>query len=197
LTNREGDGYSRRELSAGGQAVKKDQGLRAVAWATLLAAAAPVLAFDPALHQPSFEPHAFADYTPLLGIAPRDTIGLSVSGIADIGPQMRGPGPVEAPEDLWQRIRNGFAMPNLDSPLVVERQAWYADRPQQIGIMAEPMIPNASAMPSNKLQAFVEDIRRVPDYRFYMRINSDRLPGFSMDELPPNLNITRHLPQLD
>ncbi len=33
------------------------------------------------------------------------------------------------PDDLWQRMRNGFSMPNLDSPLVADRQAWYLNRP--------------------------------------------------------------------
>jgi len=33
------------------------------------------------------------------------------------------------PDDLWQRLRNGFAMPDLDSPLVADRQAWYLNRP--------------------------------------------------------------------
>lgn len=33
-------------------------------------------------------------------------------------------------DDLWQRMRNGFSMPNLDSPLVAERQAWYLNRPE-------------------------------------------------------------------
>ena len=28
------------------------------------------------------------------------------------------------PDDVWQRIRNGFAMPDLDSPLVAEKVAW-------------------------------------------------------------------------
>lgn len=37
------------------------------------------------------------------------------------------------PDDLWQRIRNGFSMPNLDSPLVAERQAWYLNRPKMLG----------------------------------------------------------------
>lgn len=36
------------------------------------------------------------------------------------------------PDDLWQRVRNGFAMPNLDSPLVVEREAWYLNRPEML-----------------------------------------------------------------
>ncbi|HPB90225.1 MAG TPA: transglycosylase SLT domain-containing protein [Rugosibacter sp.] len=33
------------------------------------------------------------------------------------------------PDNLWQRVRNGFAMPDLDNPLVAERQAWYLNRP--------------------------------------------------------------------
>ncbi|MCK9282775.1 MAG: transglycosylase SLT domain-containing protein [Rhodocyclaceae bacterium] len=32
--------------------------------------------------------------------------------------------------DLWQRMRNGFSMPDLDSPLVADRQAWYLNRPE-------------------------------------------------------------------
>ncbi|OHC66169.1 MAG: hypothetical protein A2040_18155 [Rhodocyclales bacterium GWA2_65_19] len=34
------------------------------------------------------------------------------------------------PDDLWQRMRNGFSMPDLDSPLVADRQAWYLNRPE-------------------------------------------------------------------
>jgi len=30
------------------------------------------------------------------------------------------------PDDLWERIRNGFAVPDLEGPLVLERQRWYA-----------------------------------------------------------------------
>ena len=33
------------------------------------------------------------------------------------------------PDNLWQRIRNGFGMADLDSPLVADRQAWYLNRP--------------------------------------------------------------------
>lgn len=41
------------------------------------------------------------------------------------------------PDDLWDRIRNGFAMPNLSTPLVLDRQIWYASRPTYIQRMAE------------------------------------------------------------
>ena len=35
-------------------------------------------------------------------------------------------------DDLWQRIRDGFAMQNLDTPLVGEKIAWYAARPDYL-----------------------------------------------------------------
>jgi membrane-bound lytic murein transglycosylase D len=40
-------------------------------------------------------------------------------------------------DDLWQRIRNGFSMPNLDSPLVDEKTAYYAARPEYLKRMFE------------------------------------------------------------
>ena len=35
----------------------------------------------------------------------------------------------EQPADLWDRIRNGFSMPDLDNALVQQQQAWFAARP--------------------------------------------------------------------
>jgi len=35
-------------------------------------------------------------------------------------------------EDLWQRIRDGFAMPDLSGPIVDEKTAWYAARPDYL-----------------------------------------------------------------
>ncbi|OGA55288.1 MAG: hypothetical protein A3F77_14955 [Betaproteobacteria bacterium RIFCSPLOWO2_12_FULL_67_28] len=43
----------------------------------------------------------------------------------------------EQRDDLWHRIRDGFAMPNLDSPLVAEKVAWYAARPDSLTRMFE------------------------------------------------------------
>ena len=36
------------------------------------------------------------------------------------------------PDDLWERIRHGFAMPNLDSNAVVDWQGWYLSRPEYL-----------------------------------------------------------------
>ncbi len=44
---------------------------------------------------------------------------------------------LEAPADLWDRIRRGFAMPDLDTPLVREREQFYASRPDYLQRMTE------------------------------------------------------------
>jgi membrane-bound lytic murein transglycosylase D len=36
------------------------------------------------------------------------------------------------PADLWERIRNGFAMPDLEQDLVQNQEQWYASRPDYI-----------------------------------------------------------------
>jgi membrane-bound lytic murein transglycosylase D len=43
----------------------------------------------------------------------------------------------EPPKELWDRIRKGFAMPDLQDPLVTEREQWYASRPDYIQRMTE------------------------------------------------------------
>jgi len=45
--------------------------------------------------------------------------------------------PVEPPADIWVRIRQGFAMPDLESDLVKDREDWYAARPDYIVRMTE------------------------------------------------------------
>ena len=63
---------------------------------------------------------------------------LESSGFDDIR-EVRDPLPIArtidltaSPDDLWERIRNGFGMPNVGSPLVLDRQIWYASRPGAI-----------------------------------------------------------------
>ncbi len=41
------------------------------------------------------------------------------------------------PADLWDRIRRGYAMPNLQSDLVHDREQWYVTRPDYIFRMTE------------------------------------------------------------
>ncbi len=42
-----------------------------------------------------------------------------------------------APTDLWERVRRGYAMPNLQSDLVRDREQYYAARPDYIARMTE------------------------------------------------------------
>ena len=42
-----------------------------------------------------------------------------------------------APGDLWARIRSGFAMRDLDSPLVTRHEKWYANRPDYVARMTD------------------------------------------------------------
>ena len=39
--------------------------------------------------------------------------------------------------DLWERVRRGFAMPDLDSDLVRDHERWYATRPDYVARMTE------------------------------------------------------------
>ncbi len=45
--------------------------------------------------------------------------------------------PLTLPRDLWERIRSGFAMPDLQTDLVDDRVQWYAARPDYIARMTE------------------------------------------------------------
>lgn len=39
--------------------------------------------------------------------------------------------------DLWQRLRNGFTMQELDSPLIAKHEQWYASRPEYVARMMD------------------------------------------------------------
>jgi membrane-bound lytic murein transglycosylase D len=41
------------------------------------------------------------------------------------------------PTDLWQRIRNGFGMRDIASPLVADREAYYLNRPDTLRLMMQ------------------------------------------------------------
>lgn len=41
------------------------------------------------------------------------------------------------PNDLWQRIRGGFRMADLDNPLVRDWETWYSSRPDYVARMVE------------------------------------------------------------
>lgn len=57
-----------------------------------------------------------------------------------------------SPEELFQRIRNGFAMPNLTGDLVLTQQQWYMNRPDYLRRMVDRS--------SRYLHYIVEEIER-------------------------------------
>mgnify|MGYP001627384097 CR=1 FL=1 len=61
---------------------------------------------------------------PLSAIQPSELSSQSVAGL-------------EAPPDLWHRIRRGFKMPNLESDHVRRQEQWYASRPDYIQRMTD------------------------------------------------------------
>lgn len=52
-------------------------------------------------------------------------------------PLLKLPGFSSESTDLWERIRGGFALSDLNSPLVREHEAWYANRPDYVRRMVE------------------------------------------------------------
>ena len=42
-----------------------------------------------------------------------------------------------APESLWKRVRNGFALPEIDSSLVARHEAWFLNHPDYFQRMIE------------------------------------------------------------
>ena len=61
---------------------------------------------------------------PLQGITPSQVGGLRILA-------------TEPPKELWDRIRRGFAMPDLQTDMVTDREQWYAARPDYIQRMTE------------------------------------------------------------
>ncbi len=88
--------------------------------------------------------HRFLRALALIPIFLLTTITLSahaeeatVAQIDDDPPQIATIDLTVPADDLWQRMRNGFSMPNLNSPLVADRQAYYLNRPAMLNLMAE------------------------------------------------------------
>ena len=63
-------------------------------------------------------------FGPLKSITPGQVGGLRIA-------------PTEPPRELWDRIRRGFSMPDLQSELVLDREQWYSSRPDYMLRMTE------------------------------------------------------------
>ncbi|GAB4444374.1 MAG: transglycosylase SLT domain-containing protein [Rhodocyclaceae bacterium] len=60
-----------------------------------------------------------------------------VAEVRDSLPRIATVDLVSEPADIWERLRNGFSMPELDSPLVTQQQAWYLSHPQTLARIIE------------------------------------------------------------
>ena len=102
----------------------------------------------PAVSAPAAQPASTAGAAP--ATAPAFVAAL-VAAPASVVPVPTPPKPQEAKDleplhaidltrpadDLWDRIRNGFAMADLESPLVGVRERWYASQPEYLKRMIE------------------------------------------------------------
>ena len=78
------------------------------------------------------DPAAAADFVNVAGQPPRV---LAASALSAGDPQIEKL--LTRPADLWERLRQGFGMPDLDSKLVAVHEAYYASRPELLrGILA-------------------------------------------------------------
>ena len=82
----------------------------------------PVLSTSPVPAVAAVKPQIPSD--PLKGITPSQISGFKVTS-------------AEPPKELWDRIRRGYAMPDLQDPLVTDREQWYSSRPDYIQRMTE------------------------------------------------------------
>ena len=77
---------------------------------------------------------------------------LGLQSITSRQASAQGVASMEPPKELWDRIRRGFAMPNLENELVTDREQWYASRPEYIQRM--------TARSSKYLFHIVEELER-------------------------------------
>ncbi|MDR7378148.1 membrane-bound lytic murein transglycosylase D [Rhodoferax ferrireducens] len=110
-------------------------GLSALLWLTGCATVGPKT--DASLDAPAARTDTAAKpgatTTPHTAVYPRG----SLQPITAAEASSRGVAQLKPPVDLWERIRRGFAMPNLESDLVSDREQWYATRPDYIQRMTE------------------------------------------------------------
>ena len=73
---------------------------------------------------------AAAPHTPLIPNGPLRPITAAQAASGEVAS-------LSAPADLWDRIRRGIAMPDLQHELVQDREQWYATRPDYMQRMTE------------------------------------------------------------
>jgi len=87
----------------------------------------PGMPGDPVLNSSTATVPAVTPLFPRGPLAPIDRAQAASGAVASL----------QVPADLWDRIRRGFAMPNLEGELVTDREQWYTSRPDYILRMTE------------------------------------------------------------
>ena len=92
-------------------------------------------ATTPAPEPPSAPPPVESTPLPVIEFAPPPPSIVLANpfdgGAADLEPLPPSPG------DLWDRIARGYAIPDMDGPLVDKWEHWYAERPDYVARMVE------------------------------------------------------------
>jgi len=94
----------------------------------------------PTAATPSADPEVIQSSPPRLAVTSPPLIPngpLQTIGTAPTTPSPTVVTTLEAPADLWERVRRGFAMPELDTDLVRHHEQWYANRPEYIQRMVD------------------------------------------------------------
>lgn len=77
-----------------------------------------------------------ASTLPVSSSAPADAEKSAVQAAASAD-TASAPATDKTPGDLWDRIRNGFALEELDTPLIRNHEAWYSNRPEYVRRMVD------------------------------------------------------------
>ncbi len=85
---------------------------------------------DPAANPVTSGPVTPSSHKPIIPNGPLKPIMATQAGGGGVAS-------LSAPADLWDRIRRGFAMPDLQHELVQDREQWYATRPEYMQRMTE------------------------------------------------------------
>jgi len=100
-------------------------------------AAAPAAASAPALAAPNAMDEAAAQSVAVAASTPDPAVAAPVP-VDPLRPEVRlDLDERSARVDLWDRVRRGFAMADLDNELVRDRERWYATRPDYVARMTE------------------------------------------------------------
>src|SRR5688572_11569842 len=102
-----------------------------------IAALSFVLALAGCATAPDLEPQSPAPVTSPTPEAQPAIPGGPLQPIAVAEAASQSVAQLQPPADLWDRIRGGFKMTNLDSDLVRQQEQWYASRPDYMQRMTE------------------------------------------------------------